>query len=90
MSSFPSNLSISQNKSNKWDLCHLKEGRKTNDLKKRVAALEKAVENGNSELKFALSCWSTVLLQFVEDFQISSPEVDRVVDLLKEKAKKVG
>ena len=68
----------------------LKGGKENERPEKRVAALEKAVENGNSELKFALSCWSTVLLQFVEDFQISSPEVDRVVDLLKEKAKEVG
>lgn len=58
------------------------------DLEKRVAALEKAIEDGNSELKSAIDCWSTVLLQFVEDFQISSPEVDRVVDFLKAKAKR--
>lgn len=57
------------------------------DLKKRVAALEETIKDGNSELKCAIHCWSIVLLQFVEDFRISSPEVDRVVGLLKEKAK---
>ena len=55
------------------------------DLEKRIAALEQKLEDGNKNLDQLINCWTTVLLQFIEDFRISTPEIDQMVEELKQK-----
>ena len=54
-------------------------------LEKRIAAIERQLEDGKKELKFAIDSWTTVLLKFIDDFAISSPELDELVTKLKQK-----
>lgn len=54
------------------------------DLEKRIAALELALKNGKDNLESAIRGWNLILLQFVKDFRISSPEIDKLVDELKQ------
>ena len=58
---------------------------KLQDLEKRIAALEQKLEDGNKNLDQLINCWTTVLLQFIEDFRISTPEIDQMVEELKQK-----
>lgn len=53
-------------------------------LEKRIAALELALKNGKGDLESAIRGWNLILLQFVKDFRISSPEIDKLVDELKQ------
>lgn len=56
-------------------------------LEKRVATIERRLEEANKNLGQLLDCWTTVLLQFIEDFRISTPEIDQIVEELKRKEK---
>lgn len=54
-------------------------------LEKRIAAIERQLEDGKKELKFAIDSWTTVLLKFIDDYAISSPELDELVTELKQR-----
>ncbi len=56
------------------------------DLEKIIAVLEQILENSNKNLDQLINCWTTVLLQFIEDFRISTPEIDQMVEELKQTA----
>ena len=58
---------------------------KLQDLEKRIAVLEQILEDSNKNLDQLINCWTTVLLQFIEDFRISTPEIDQMVEDLKRK-----
>lgn len=52
---------------------------------KNAAPSAATPESGNKNLDQLINCWTTVLLQFIEDFRISTPEIDQMVEELKQK-----
>lgn len=54
-------------------------------LEKRIAALEGQLKDDKKKLNFAVDSWITVLLQFVDDFAISNPKIDKLVEELRQK-----
>lgn len=54
-------------------------------LEKRIAALELQLKNDEEKIEFAVDCWVTVLLQFIDDFNVTSPEIDKMVERLRQK-----
>lgn len=57
---------------------------KFNDHEKRIAALERQLKNGSENLEFVVDTLVILLLQFAEDFNVTSPELESRIEKIRQ------
>ena len=60
---------------------------KFNDHEKRIAALEEQLKDGSEKLEFVVDTLIVLLLQFAEDFNVTSPELESRIEKIRQMKK---
>lgn len=60
---------------------------KFNDYEKRIAALERQLKDGSEKLEFVVDTLIVLLLQFAEDFNVTSPELESRIEKIRQMKK---
>lgn len=54
------------------------------DHEERIAALERQLKDGSEKLEFVVDTLVILLLQFAEDFNVTSPELESRIEKIKQ------
>ena len=65
----------------------LNTGLKFYDHEKRIAALERQLKDGSENLEFVVDTLVILLLQFAEDFNVTSPELESPIEKIRQMKK---
>ena len=57
---------------------------KFNDYEERIAALERQLKDGSEKLEFVVDTLVILLLQFAEDFNVTSPELESRIEKIRQ------
>lgn len=60
---------------------------KFNDHEKRIAALERQLKDSSEKLEFVVDTLIVLLLQFAEDFNVTSPELESRIEKIRQMKK---
>lgn len=60
---------------------------KFNDYEERIAALERQLKDGSEKLEFVVDTLVILLLQFAEDFNVTSPELESRIEKIRQMKK---